>query len=344
MITSMVYTHVIQSFLCFFNNILVCFIFILDDEAIRLFEVLKKRYSKKKMDHKRACVSSQETFLTKKTQSELEKYNFMKWMEPFIRFRTTKLITDVSPEQNVTNDNNHMLQMRRVDEQSSRSIDDYQHRDHHSNRKRSYDIAHSGAGSGYQEVTHKVHYDDKRISHPKPPVSAVRNSFPKNTMRNVERLPPLPALHSSEDTRYNTEIQNQSHQLDNRRENEEKLTMIRHSDSQLVHQSSRDDINHHHASASPTPTEESHKSIIEEGNGSSSSHHETKPIAYHTKVLRDEDELFSALIVSEMKNLDEKRRYQVKHKISNVLFDALMEQCEESKQGLIGKDISDTKK
>lgn len=295
------------------------------------------------MDHKRACVSSQETFLTKKTQSELDKYNFMKWMEPFIRFRTTKLITDISPEQNVANDNNHALHVRRVEEQISRSVDDYQHRDRHPNRKRTYDIAHS-VGGGYQENTHKVRYDDQHISHSKSSVNTVRNSgaFITNPMRNVDRLPPLSTLHSSEDSRYNAELPPQS-QLDHRRASDDQLTAARHNNSQLVQQTSRDDINHHRTSASPTPTEDSHRSMMEEGNGSSGSHNE-KPIAYQTKVLRDEDELFSALIVSEMKNLDEKRRYQVKHKISNVLFDALMEQCEEMKQKSISKDTSDTKK
>jgi len=250
--------------------------FILDDEAIRLFEVLKKRYSKKKMDHKRACVSSQETFLTKKTQSELDKYNFMRWMEPFIRFRTTKLITDISPEQNVINANNPIRNARRVEEQTSRPIDDYQQRDRQPNRKRTYDIAHSVGG--YQDNTHNVRYDEQRISHSKTSVSGVRNSvgFSSNPLRNVDRLPPLSMLHSPEDGRYNTDL------------------------------------------------------------------HQEKPMVYQTKILRDEDELFSALIVSEIKNLDEKRRYQVKHKISNVLFDALMEQCEESKQ--TSRDNSDNLK
>jgi len=312
--------------------------FILDDEAIRLFEVLKKRYSKKKMDHKRACVSSQETFLTKKTQSELDKYNFMRWMEPFIRFRTTKLITDISPEQNVINANNPIRNARRVEEQTSRPIDDYQQRDRQPNRKRTYDIAHSVGG--YQDNTHNVRYDEQRISHSKTSVSGVRNSvgFSSNPLRNVDRLPPLSMLHSPEDGRYNTDLPLQP-QLDHRRVSDDQVTAVRHNNSRLVQQNSREDINNHHASASPTPTEESHKSITEEGNAS---FHQEKPMVYQTKILRDEDELFSALIVSEIKNLDEKRRYQVKHKISNVLFDALMEQCEESKQ--TSRDNSDNLK
>lgn len=64
------------------------------DEACRLFEVLKKRYSKKKMDFRRANFFATSSELVNKTKEELEKYQFMSWMEPHIRHRTVKLVKD----------------------------------------------------------------------------------------------------------------------------------------------------------------------------------------------------------------------------------------------------------
>ncbi|XP_004208437.1 uncharacterized protein LOC101238924 [Hydra vulgaris] len=60
------------------------------DDACRLFETLKKRYSRKKVNFKKAHHQSYSENVIKKTQEDFLSYNFMHWLEPYIRFRSIK--------------------------------------------------------------------------------------------------------------------------------------------------------------------------------------------------------------------------------------------------------------
>ncbi|XP_066929046.1 uncharacterized protein [Clytia hemisphaerica] len=286
------------------------------DEAIRLFEVLKKRYSKKKMDYKRARLSTDEPLLIKKAETELEKYHFMKWMEPFIRFRTTKLVNEKSNADRTT----YREEQHQMNSGTNKTIAEYAYEQtigggSGANRKRSYDY-------GAMPV-HNFYDEQSRIAYKNSTVVELngRMSYSPNSQQQQQRLEPKRSRiqpspirmqaspESSFTNKETTGLEGSPHHHPVRSSSKETTFSDQHS---------------------PTPTETSHKSGQEEQPNPSIV--TTSKIPYATKFLSNEDDLFSALIVSEMKNLDERRRYQVKHKISNILFDALMEQCNEKKQ------------
>lgn len=310
-----------------------------NDEAARLFEVLKKRYSKKKMDYKRARVTAKESLLTKKTQLELEKYYFMRWMEPFIRFRTTKLVTEKAlMSESKSNDSSH-------DEYLAKYSGEYSFEPTMQSRKRSYDkLPVVYKYSDGRPSKQNMYYEDqtklvfsKQSILPSYQRNTSLNSSAENVSKQNEAKRKPPVLEESQimSTTQNSllhdtgiHIQHQTHHHRIQTSNQ-----FQYADYQ------NNGIN------SPTSTDSSHKSNIDENymnnnnnknNGVQSSgkvnNTVQSKVIYETRVLKDEDELFSALIVSEMRNLNERMKYIVKHRISNVLFDALSEQFSQQKQ------------
>ena len=295
------------------------------------------------MDYKRARLTSEGTLLAKKTEAELEKYNFMKWMEPFIRFRTTKIMNE-KPSTVENNKSPSQIYHRSSRDNEpptvSKAMADYAYQQTVGGRKRSYDFART-------PPPHRVYYEEQssRVSYTKPSMAVGdlngrRNYTPNNTL-NLERLAPDTTvkrsriLSQSHDDSYNgdtTPTQQDIQQIKQQQHgyNDKDTQQLQHPQHQQYQQQQQQQQQHQivysdHHSSSPTPTEMSHKSGDEPQNNTSKYNNTT------TKLLNNEDETFSAFIISEMKNLDEKRRYKVKHMISNVLFDALVEQCEERK-------------
>ena len=290
------------------------------------------------MDYKRARLTSEGTLLAKKTESELEKYNFMKWMEPFIRFRTTKIMNEkpstVSMENNKSPSQIYHRSSRDNEQPTvSKAMAEYAYQQTVGGRKRSYDFART-------PPPHRVYYEEQRVSYTKPSMTVAdlngrRNYTPNNTL-NLDRLAPdttvkrsrvVSQSHDDSDT---TPSQQDIQQLQQQRNYNDKDTQQLQHSQHIQHQQQQQQqqqqiVYSDHHSSSPTPTEMSHKSGDEQQNNS------PKYTTTTTKLLANEDETFSAFIISEMKNLDERRRYKVKHMISNVLFDALVEQCEEKK-------------
>ena len=315
------------------------------------------------MDYKRARLTSDGTLLAKKTEAELEKYNFMKWMEPFIRFRTTKMMN----EKPATMENKSPSQIchrssRDTEKPTvSKAIADYAYQQTVGGRKRSYDYAHA-------PPPHRVYYEEQssRVSYAKPvsmaagDINGCRSYTPNNAL-SLDRLLPEAAIKRSRvlsqslDDSYNRDTSHAQQDM-------QQLQQRYYNDKDTQHQPQQQPPQHpqqppqhpqqppqhpqqqkqqqqqqqqqqqtaysDHQSSSPTPTEMSYKSAEEQHNNLLSNNNNNNNNKFNTKLLSNEDEIFSAFIISELKNLDEKRRYKVKHKITNVLFDALMEQCD----------------
>ncbi|XP_057293916.1 uncharacterized protein LOC130622475 [Hydractinia symbiolongicarpus] len=239
------------------------------EEACRLFEVLKKRYSKKKMNYKRASHNSSSPEFVHKCQRDLEKYSFMKWLEPFIRFRSSKLVDGT----------------RCYDEY----INDEATEDDPAQAAQTETIIREHRGEQNENSQHKMGFHQVPASIGRYVLSKYAAADNQVTYeRGNERLSSLSSLP--------TQVQ-------------------------MVDLRKRSITNIQEESTHPKISRMGCSDVVSQ----------TQPsLVYETKVLKDDDDLFAAMIVSQLRKLDKREKCVAKHDISNILFKAQLKQIDQS--------------
>ena len=86
-------------------------------EAKLLFDNLKKRFNKKKAKYKKATRSGSGSRKVKQAETELEKYDFLSWLAPYLRLKENTISN--LPNSNVAEINPNDDHMTKAEDSSS---------------------------------------------------------------------------------------------------------------------------------------------------------------------------------------------------------------------------------
>lgn len=305
------------------------------------------------MDFRRANYFANSSELMRKTKEELDKYQFMSWMEPHIRHRTVKLGKDSNAEdmydpdeENDVNvvDANEMVIIGNPLSNSTNNINNNGRTSDINKRKLIPNINDSNTLPSQVPIVYPVTMrdtrdvdinDDIEKDNDTPYVIVTSSDSLMGCPRthpNIEPVSPcIRTIPCSVSSSYNSE---RSRAYENGSSGgsscSKKLCTKPLDFKPSVWKGSYPNysplrVSGDYYDAPPPPSSSTTSS-------SSSSSHVNSSAIYQGKYLKDEDELFSEMVLNEVRKLDGKEKCVAKHEIVNVLFNAQLKQYEKKKE------------